>query len=214
MRKLTVTVAPNFMMRKMMGPIFRDIERIELKELMKVDFEKGKKIGVGDIIVKDGVKLQRQTVARKMEILDILGRSGNTYTCLVKVNVPKAGQKLLKFFDFDLLYDIPTVLNSERLMYSVIGEEKNLRKFLRMLKLLGTVEKTVFKQADYRGVGITQALTEKQNYILSQAKRWGYYEYPRKIGTDELARRVGVSRTTLVEHLRKTENKIMEKIMP
>lgn len=212
MRKLTVYVKPNLLMRKMMGPIFKDIESIELKELMKVDFDKGKKIGVGEIKVKPGHKLKKQGI-RKMEILDILSRKGDRYTCLVKVNVPKAGQKILKLFDFDLLYDIPTRITAELLMYSVIGEEKNLKRFLRMIKLMGSIEKTIYRQADYRGVGINQSLTEKQNHILSEAKRWGYYEYPRKIGTTELAERVGVSRTTLVEHLRKAENRVMDKVL-
>ena len=43
MRKLTVTVKPNILMKKMLSPIFDKIESIELQELMRVDFQKGKK---------------------------------------------------------------------------------------------------------------------------------------------------------------------------
>ena len=198
-------------MKRMLKSIFENIESIELKELMRVDFVNGKKIGVGDILVKDGVDLTKLRV-KKFEILDILEKKGNKYTCLVKVNVPKSGQKLLQFFDFDLIYDIPTMITLDRLIYSVIGIEKNLKKFLKLVRLIGTVEKVIYKKADYRGIGITGSLTEKQNHILHEAMRWGYYNYPRKIDTSELAKRVGISRTTLVEHLRKAENRVMEKI--
>ena len=43
MRKLTVTVKPNFLMNKMLKHIFSKFESVELKELMKVDFLKEKK---------------------------------------------------------------------------------------------------------------------------------------------------------------------------
>ena len=42
---------------------------------------------------------------------------------------------------------------------------------------------------------------------------WGYYRYPREIDTKELAKRIGISRTTLIEHLRKAENRVMEKVL-
>ena len=103
MRKLTVTLRPNFLMKKMLGPIFKNIESIELKELMRMDFAKGKKLGVGEITLKAGIDIL-QIKTKKFEILDILDKKGNKYTCLVKVNVPSSGQKILRFFDFDLIY--------------------------------------------------------------------------------------------------------------
>ena len=104
MRKLTVTVIPNLLMKKMMAPIFKRIDSIELKELMRMDFSKGKKIGVGEITIKEDFDLTKEKFGKRMEILDILSKEGKKYTCLVKVHVPKAGRKLLQFFDFDLIY--------------------------------------------------------------------------------------------------------------
>lgn len=212
MRKLTVTLKPNFIMKKAIGSIFKRIEYIEMQELMKMDFSSGIKLGVAKVLVKKGSVLKKGKMDRKLEILDILEITGDKYTCMMKVNVPKSNQKLLRMFDFELIYDIPTIISLERLTYSVIGEEKNLRKFLKLLKLIGSVEKVIYKNADYRGIGISQALTEKQNNILNNAVDWGYYEYPRKISTDELAKRLKISRTTLVEHLRKAENRVMQKV--
>ena len=68
MRKLTVTIKPNVLMKKMLSPIFESIESIDLKELMRVDFQKGKKIGVGEILVKKGVELTKEEFSGKFEI--------------------------------------------------------------------------------------------------------------------------------------------------
>src|SRR3989338_1168790 len=40
----------------------------------------------------------------------------------------------------------------------------------------------------------------------------GYYEYPRKISLESLAKKIGVPYTTLKDHLRRTENQLMHQI--
>ena len=57
-------------------------------------------------------------------------------------------------------------------------------------------------------------LTGKQLDALLKAHRYGYYASPREITTENIARGLGVSRSTYEEHLRKAENRIMGAIMP
>jgi len=40
----------------------------------------------------------------------------------------------------------------------------------------------------------------------------GYYKFPRKMIATELAENLGYSKSTLIEYLRKAENKVMEEI--
>ncbi|WP_435347663.1 helix-turn-helix domain-containing protein [Haloarchaeobius sp. HRN-SO-5] len=53
-------------------------------------------------------------------------------------------------------------------------------------------------------------LTESQREVFEHARQRGYYEWPRAISTRELADEVGVAKTTLLEHLRKAESKLLD----
>ena len=57
-------------------------------------------------------------------------------------------------------------------------------------------------------------LTGKQCDAVLSAHRHGYYRSPRKVGTEDVSRASGVSRSTYEEHLRKAENRIMDAVMP
>jgi predicted DNA binding protein len=54
------------------------------------------------------------------------------------------------------------------------------------------------------------ALTTTQREVFDLARREGYYEWPRGTSTRELAEQRGVSKTTLLEHLRKAESKLLD----
>lgn len=57
-------------------------------------------------------------------------------------------------------------------------------------------------------------LTSKQINAVLKAHRYGYYTSPRQITTENVARGLGISRSTYEEHLRKAENQIMNSLVP
>ncbi len=57
-------------------------------------------------------------------------------------------------------------------------------------------------------------LTKKQAFSLITALSLGYYEVPKKVTTDEIAKSVDLPRTTFEEHLRKAESKVMKSVAP
>lgn len=57
---------------------------------------------------------------------------------------------------------------------------------------------------------ITTALTERQLIVLQKAIAEGYYDSPRRTSTEALAATFGVTRSTLEEHLRKAERRVLE----
>ena len=58
------------------------------------------------------------------------------------------------------------------------------------------------------------ALTRKQAQALTFAVENGYYQVPKKVTTDEMARRLKQPRTTYEEHLRKAESKVIRSMAP
>jgi predicted DNA binding protein len=61
---------------------------------------------------------------------------------------------------------------------------------------------------------IFSALTGKQMDALMRAYTHGYYQMPRAADIQEIAKVERVKRTTFQEHLKKGENKIIERIIP
>jgi len=53
------------------------------------------------------------------------------------------------------------------------------------------------------------ALTEKQRRVLSTAYRFGYYNLPRTIDSEQLARKLKLKRSTLVVHRRRAEHRLL-----
>lgn len=58
-------------------------------------------------------------------------------------------------------------------------------------------------------IEISGHLTTRQREAFLLARSWGYYEYPRETTARELAAELGISKTTLLEHLRKAEAKLL-----
>jgi len=99
------------------------------------------------------------------------------------------------------------------MVISVIGDEKNLKKFLEVIKLIGEVSKISFTKAIFNEQTVLSCLTEKQKEILITAKKSGYYNYPRKINSQELSEKIGLSKPTVVQHLRKAEIRLITNLL-
>jgi predicted DNA binding protein len=56
-------------------------------------------------------------------------------------------------------------------------------------------------------------LTRRQLDIALKALEMGYYSWPRRVTAQELARMLGLSATTVLEHLRKSESKIVRSFL-
>ncbi len=56
-------------------------------------------------------------------------------------------------------------------------------------------------------------LTEKQRDVLITAYKMGYYDVPRRGSSQDIAKKLGLVDATVVEHLRKAEQRLIRHII-
>ncbi len=105
--------------------------------------------------------------------------------------------------------------------YWTIGstDKKSLLKLYGRVRKLGPRKATIEilgmrqEKLNFFAPGALNGLTQLQRRAAEMAFANGYYEYPRKANAERLAEVLRVPRTTLTEHLRKAEVKIMRAVL-
>jgi predicted DNA binding protein len=213
MRKIIVELKIKEEYLERLNFLLEKVETIELVELIKLDFEKGIKMVIASLAMKEGYTIEDLEIPEYMEMLMVLKQEGNRYIILTKVKFLKNFMHLAKKFNLDIIWDTPSIFSKNKTVMSVTGNEENLKKFLEVIKLIGEVKSISFKKATFNEQTILSCLTEKQREILIAAKKNGYYNYPRKINSRELSNKIGLSKPTVVQHLRKAEVRIVSNIL-
>jgi predicted DNA binding protein len=214
MRKMTIEAEPFEETKEFLRPAFEHIHSYEILETLKIDYQKGLCIDLIDFHLKDDVSIHDLKHIDKMEVLSILRSNGAKHTCLVKYFEDEESMNTFQDFDMDLIDTTPAVISLDKITYSVIGENENLIKYVELVKTkVGKITNMTFKKARYQSKDILKVLTDRQRDILTTAYQFGYYDYPKKISSEKLAGRVNIGKTTMVQHLRKAEGRILIEIM-
>jgi predicted DNA binding protein len=219
MRKLTVEFEPNKRFKEMTKPYlpFDKVKTIEVLELLRWDAAKGIKLVLAEITMKNNYKLDDFKLPPGSKIISVLQNDSKKYTCLLRGKLTQGLVEVIKQMvnkpDLNLILDTPNISSKERFVMSVIGDQESLITFIQGIKKIGNIVKASFVKPIYQGNNLLSCLTNKQKEVLIQAKNLGYYEYPRKINSDTLAKNLKLGRATVVEHIRKAENRIMTHIL-
>jgi len=172
---------------------------------------------------KDIEFIKRHPLVKKVEVISITPNSAllivtsnyaaMTYKILHRTNVVLLESPITKGgVDSELL-----LAPSHKAMTELLGmwrEQKDYAdvkiKRKRYLRSEDTVSLNVFRTSGFFDLkGAKELLTEKQFEIFQLACDYGYYDIPKKITIDELAERTGIAPSTLAEHLRKAEAKLL-----
>jgi DNA-binding CsgD family transcriptional regulator len=117
---------------------------------------------------------------------------------------------------FDVLSSHPPeFLDKDKMKIEVVGKEREIQKFLRY--------STTLKNLPSKLLGLTvlqprpesylSRLTLKQRQAMITAYGLGYYDVPRRVSSEEVARHLDVDKSTFVEHLRKAERKLVAEVI-
>lgn len=97
---------------------------------------------------------------------------------------------------------------------NVLGSASQVRQTLGSLERRDVRYKIVsIDNAKFLPESPLSRLTEKQRQVLTTAFKLGYYDLPRKIGSDELAEKLGLCNSTFVAHRRKAERRLLAEIL-
>ena len=213
MRKIIIDFEPGKMIMAIGGNLFTQIQSFEMLELLRMDFEKGVKVVLLEVTLYPSVTLKDLKWPKNMKVT-VLTQVGDKYIMIFTIKAPnRMFKKLISKAQSDVVWTTPTHMRDGKLKFACIGNEDELKKVLKGLKLFGKVKNISYHKAVYQEHNILSVLTDKQKEILMAAKKLGYYDYPRKIDTAGLAAKVGVSKATVVEHLRKAEGRLMGNIL-
>ena len=213
MRKVVLELAPSEMVRNMQESFMDGIEEIEMVELLRLDLAHGEKLGVVRIRFRPGGSVRTNGSLGIMDIVNVIEEKENETVVLVKAKTPPEFEEMAREFNLDLVWTTPMKVNREKIVYSFIGDDESIRKMLRLLKTFGETVKISVQDPSFSSSEMLSSLTPKQKELLLEAKRLGYYDYPRRANAGDLATVVGLSRSTVVEHLRKAEIRLLNQVL-
>jgi hypothetical protein len=186
------------------------VESVILLELLKLDFERGEKALVCEITMKEGYTLEDLDYPETLGSVQVLKAEGRTYTCFCTCAVrDEFLLQKMRDFDLDVIWTAPIYKSRDSIIYSCIGNSENLNRVLRLMSTYGEIRNVAFEQPSFSSHDILSHLTPRQRDLLIAAKRCGYYDYPRRITGSDLAEKVGVSKATAIEHLRRAEARLI-----
>lgn len=105
------------------------------------------------------------------------------------------------------------MINRKKNIYIIKGTDDSVENFFKAVGILGKVKDIKIQKLEYGECDILSNLTNNQKKILNSAKKFGYYDYPRKITSEELSEKIGISKDITLESLRKAEKRIITIIL-
>jgi DNA-binding CsgD family transcriptional regulator len=106
----------------------------------------------------------------------------------------------------------PDFLDVDRMKVEMIGKEDEIKKLVHYANKWGDNSFKILglTSIDTKGgESLLSKLTHRQRQMLLVAYALGYYDVPRRISSDELSRHLNIDKSTIVEHLRKAERKLI-----
>ena len=108
----------------------------------------------------------------------------------------------------------PLEINGEKIKFSFLGSAQQVSNFIKKITALGIQHKVVLMtEANFSLDSPLSKLTEKQREVLIAAYKSGYYDIPRRINSENLAKKLNIGNSTLGEHLRKAERRLLINVL-
>ena len=111
-------------------------------------------------------------------------------------------------------YLVATEIREGKIKITYLGTVKEVKNVLENLKVHGLRYKIVsLTDAKFSPNSPLNFLTEKQRRVLLAAYKFGYYSLPRKIDSEQLAKKLSLHKSALAAHRRKAELRLIAEVL-
>jgi hypothetical protein len=115
----------------------------------------------------------------------------------------------MMYSEFFCFFEFPHVYEENEIRFQVVGERKNIKRFVDMLSDLGIfVEIGNIRKYHAKGRALLSELTEKQYECMKLAVESGYFEIPKRADLRKLAMKKKITHGAFSFHLRKAQKTI------
>ena len=216
MRRLTMEVDYQKAWKLIFGPNSEKVEILDALRCFKCDTQglaiicrirlKDRNMNIQDLLIGKGLLTNIELLYKEKDgslVVFIEGRS-----CVPQ---PPKDIKPPKM----LMARPPDFLDVDRMRVEMIGKEDEVKKLLHYTNKWGDNSFKILglTSIDTKGESLLSKLTLRQRQMLLTAYALGYYDVPRRISSDDLSRHLNVDKSTIVEHLRKAERKLIGSII-
>lgn len=192
-------------------------ERVRFLELLHfLKFDRNQIVGVGRADFNEAKSRTKGILDFKSQgRAQVLGRDEEGFYEVLVGWRPKRGSLLADHIETGQGYVVgPFGFNAERYKITLLGNQKQIRRFLGQVEDHGLSYKVAsVMNASFSPDSLLSCLTEKQRRVLVSAFRLGYYDIPRKLDTDKLADKLNLVNSTVVEHIRKAERRMLAQML-
>lgn len=137
-------------------------------------------------------------------------------TCGVLVTYDPANSITPALVERGLIPDAPVRIRDGRERWAVLTHERRaiVRQRLEGVRTIADAEVEVVRIAAPDAVTTPlfpeDPLSDRQREVFEFARERGYYQRPRGVSAADLASELGLSKSTVLEHLRKAESKLLD----
>lgn len=217
MKKLVLEIPYRRVWNGFFGPHAKRVKVVEALRCFKCDYE-GFAI-ICRIRLLDG-SMSVRDLARRSPIrrVDVLFEEKDGSMVIFMSGAYPQSLKARKRPPLDYVFQSkpPEFVDVDRMKVELIGEERGLQEFLKRRAETGRGPKILsLTRFDPRkgDESLVSGLSPQQRRALLTAYGLGYYDMPKRISSEQLARLLEIDKSTLAEHLRKAERNIIKSVL-
>lgn len=212
MRRVTIELDIEEMQKFEKNPMMERIKSLEILQFLREG--PGEFAAIFRIEFTDSEARIEDFIDEEILDLQLLDHPDETYTYFIRTRPATHPDGVFDPSRIGGYLSVPFEIRDGKARITYLGNGKEIKQFLE------GIERASIR---YRVVSMTDArfgkdsplsrLTEKQRRVIVEAYRLGYYDEPRRISSEELAKRMKIGSSTLINHRRRAERHLLAELV-